>query len=91
MHNFVLFIADMPKIQDYDANVQAIEWDEVTLHVNFTGKPRPTIAWKAEHEDSSLDEDYAIEQNSDGSLLFVCVEKRHAGMYVIFILQNRIK
>lgn len=72
-----LQLCTAPKIIDYESTVIANEWEDVTLRVNFTGNPKPTITWI--RKDETLDDDYAIELNSDGSLLFVCVEKRHEG------------
>ena len=69
--------ATIPEIIDYEPKVIANEWAQVTLRVNFTGSPKPTVTWM--YEGTSLDDDYAIELNSDGSLLFICAEKSHEG------------
>ena len=83
VYYILLFLATKPRITDYDSKVQAYEWEDVTLRVTFTGNPKPTITWTSDQEDGTLDDDYAIELNSDGSLLIVCAEQRHAGRYVI--------
>ena len=53
--------------------------EQVTLRVNFTGIPKPTITWT--FKGTKMEGDYATELGTDGSLLFVCVEKKHAGRY----------
>ena len=79
-----MLTAEMPNIIDYEKEIQGFEWDEVTLRVNFTGSPRPNVTWTFEDPSCNLEEDYAIEMSSDGSLLFVCIEKRHEGRYNIY-------
>ena len=79
LHNILRDTADCPEIIDYETEVSGLEWDEVTLRVNFTGNPRPTVTWKFEDSSCDLEDDFSIEMNSDGSLLFVCIEKRHEG------------
>ena len=69
--------ATMPKITDFEPEVRAAEGEQVTLRVNFTGTPKPTITWT--FKGKKMEGDYATELGSDGSLLFVCVEKKHAG------------
>ena len=67
----------MPEIKGYLAEVHACEGEQVTLRVNFTGIPKPAITWT--FKGKKMEGDYATEMGSDGSLLFVCVEGRHAG------------
>ena len=67
----------MPVIKDYLADVYACEGEQVTLRVNFIGIPKSTITWT--FKGMKMEGDYATELGSDGSLLFVCVEGRHAG------------
>ena len=56
-----------------------MEGQQVTLRVTFTGTPKPAIIWT--FKGTKMQGDYAIELCSDGSLLFVCVEAKHAGRY----------
>ena len=74
-----MFAAMEPKIEEFEHEVQAIEGQQVTLRVSFTGIPKPSIAWM--FKGTRIEGDYAIELGSDGSLLFVCVEAKHAGRY----------
>ena len=71
--------ASEPKITDFQPEVQANEGEQVTLRVNFTGVPKPTITWT--FKGNKMEGDYATELGTDGSLLFVCVETKHAGRY----------
>ena len=68
-----------PKIEEFEREVQAIEGQQVTLRVTFVGLPKPSITWT--FKGTRIEGDYAIELGSDGSLLFVCVEAKHAGRY----------
>ena len=73
------YTASEPKIIDFVSEVQAGAGEQVTLRVNFTGVPKPTITWT--FKGNKMEGDYATELGTDGSLLFVCVETKHAGRY----------
>ena len=72
-------IASEPKITDFQPEVHATVGEQVTLRVNFTGIPKPTITWT--FKGTKMEGDYATELGTDGSLLFVCVETKRAGRY----------
>ena len=72
-------VAAEPKIIEFQREVHVSEGEQATLRVNFTGTPRPTITWT--FKDNKMEGDYATELGSDGSLMFVCVEMKHAGRY----------
>ena len=72
-------LASEPKITDFQPEVQANAGEQVTLRVNFIGIPKPTITWT--FKGTKMEGDYATELGTDGSLLFVCVETKHAGRY----------
>ena len=65
---------------DYEQLVNAKEGEQVTLCVNFTGFPEPTITWT--FKGIEIHGDYATELGADGSLMFFSVESKHAGKYV---------
>ena len=71
--------ASEPKIKDFQPEVHATAGEQVTLHVNFTGIHKPTITWT--FEGNKMEGNYATELGTDGSLLFVCVETKHAERY----------
>ena len=73
-------IATEPKIADFQPEVYANEGEQVALRVNFTGTPKPTIIWT--FKGTKVEGDYSTELGTDGSLLFVCVETKHAGRYM---------
>ena len=73
----LLYTATEPKITDFYPEIHANTGEQVTLRVNFTGIPKPTITWT--FKGTKMEGDYATELGTDGSLLFVCVEKKHAG------------
>ena len=64
---------------DYEQLVYAKQGEQVTLCVNFTGFPKPTITWI--FEGTKMEGDYATEVGMDGSLVFFCVEPKHTGKY----------
>ena len=72
-----VYIVAEPKVVDYQPEVHVSEGEQATLRVNFTGNPKPTITWM--FKDKKMEGDYATELGSDGSLMFVCVEMKHAG------------
>ena len=73
-------IATEPKILNFQPEIHANEGEQVTLRVNFTGTPKPTITWT--FKGTNMEGDYATELGTDGSLLFVCVGTKHAGRYM---------
>ena len=57
----------------------AVEGEAVVFAPSVTGTPAPTIAWF--HDGHMLSANYALEIGDDGSLTFVSVETKHAGVY----------
>ena len=68
-----------PKVMEFDQEVCTMEGKQVTLRVAFSGIPKPNLSWT--FNGSKVEGDYTIEVGTDGSLLFVCVEKKHSGRY----------
>ena len=56
-----------------------MEGQRVTFRPKVSGAPPPTVAWY--HEGSMVASDYAIDVEEDGTLTFVSVELKHAGVY----------
>ena len=73
-----------PKIIHFDPVIHASEGERVTLQVNFTGSPTPTLSWSSGNV--KMNGDYATELSSDGSLVFLSVEPKHSGKYVVIFL-----
>jgi hypothetical protein len=69
-----------PRIVDFESVIIAKEGEQIVLIVNFTGTPTPTITWT--FKGTKMEGDYATELGTDGSLMFFCVESKHAGRYV---------
>ena len=76
MHDYT---ASAPEITDFQPEVHANEGEQVTFRVTFTGTPTPTVTWT--FDGTKIEGDYTTELGSDGSLLFVSVETKHAGRY----------
>ena len=60
-------------------DVIALEGEKVLIMPEVAGIPPPTIAWY--HNGGMVTPDYATEIAENGQLKFVCVEKKHAGVY----------
>ena len=71
--------ATEPQITNFQPEVHVTEGEQVTLRVSFIGIPKPTINWT--FKGTKMEGDYTTELGTDGSLLFVCVETKHAGRY----------
>ena len=76
MHTYVVTGSE-PRIVNFESLVKAKEGEQVTLRVNFTGIPKPTITWT--FKGTKMEGDYATELGTDGSLVFFCVEPKHTG------------
>ena len=68
-----------PTIELKQEELQVAEGERVTLTVEASGSPQPTITWAREGKE--VEADYATELGEDGSLTLVCVESKHAGTY----------
>ena len=80
MNNLIIMLmytATGPILLDYKQLVNAKEGEQVILSVTFSGTPKPTITWT--FKGNKLEGDYTTELDSDGSLMFFCVESKHAG------------
>ena len=73
MHT-VKFIA--PTIGPYQEKLQVSEGERVTLMVEASGTPQPTITWAREGREVKAD--YAT---GDGSLTLACAKPKHGGTY----------
>ena len=69
-----------PRIVKFEPQVEVKEGEQVTLLVDYTGTPKPTVTWRMENR--IMTGDYATELNANGQLVFFCVEPKHAGKYV---------
>lgn len=56
-----------------------MEGQRVVLQPKVSGSPPPSVAWY--HNGAMVSSNYAQEVQEDGSLMFVCVEFKHAGVY----------
>ena len=68
-----------PTIGPYQEKLQVSEGERVTLMVEASGTPQPTITWARKGREVKAD--YATELWEDGSLTLVCVEPKHGGTY----------
>lgn len=68
-----------PIIVKQPKDVIALEGEKVTITPEVAGVPPPSIAWY--HDGGMVIPDYATEISDKGQLMFVCVEKKHAGVY----------
>ena len=75
-----------PIIVKQPKDVIALEGEKVSIAPEVAGIPPPTIAWY--HEGSMVTADYATEISEKGELSFVCIEKKHAGVYKFTVSNN---
>ncbi len=66
-----------PQIVDYKSEVVVTEGMQVTLRVTFIGTPKPAVFWT--FKGKKVEADNSTETELDGSLFFICVERKHAG------------
>ena len=76
-----------PTITNYQQEVQCLEGEQVTLMVKAAGIPPPTITWF--FKGKKVENDYSTEFRSDGSLMLVSAEMKHAGTYT-FTVSNSV-
>ena len=55
------------------------EGNRVEFHVKVSGTPDPQLTWY--HESTCLDNDYAHEISTDGTLIIATTEMKHSGTY----------
>ena len=63
-YSMLLTKASEPKITDFQPELHATAGEQVTLRVNFTGIPKPTITWI--FKGTKMEGDYATELGTDG-------------------------
>lgn len=75
-----------PIIVKQPKDVIALEGEKVSVLPEVAGIPPPSIAWY--HDGGMVTPDYATEISEKGQLTFVCVEKKHAGVYKFTVSNN---
>ena len=68
-----------PTVEQCQEELLVSEGERVTLMVEASGSPQPTVTWF--YKGREVEADCATELGEDGSLTLVCVEPKHAGTY----------
>ena len=68
-----------PKIDTFPSDTTVVEGEGVYFKVKVSGVPQPTVTWY--HNGEPVEEDYAREIESDGSLTIPSAELKHSGVY----------
>ena len=72
-------MASKPLIQSLPKDTTVIEGTRVEFPVQIIGTPHPTLTWY--HNNTCVNNDYAHEISSNGTLTIVNAEMKHAGNY----------
>ena len=72
-------VTSKPFIDLFPEDMTAVVGKRVVLPVKVFGSPQPTLTWY--HDNTPLNNDYAHEIGSDGSLTIITAEMRHKGVY----------
>ena len=72
-------VASKPLIQSISKNTTVMEGTRVEFPVQVIGTPHPTLTWY--HNNTCVNNDYAHEISSNGTLTIVNTEMKHAGSY----------
>ena len=68
-----------PSVKVYPKVIPASEGEEVTLKIQPTGLPPPSVTWS--FQGKKIKSNPSIKVNEDGSLCLPCVKTEHAGTY----------
>ncbi len=68
-----------PKVTNYCQTIHSHEGGDITLQVWASGYPRPKVSWF--YEGRKVESDYCAQVGANGTLTFVHVEPRRAGLY----------
>ena len=71
--------ATKPFIEQFPDSKNVLEGQTVVLPVQVSGSPQPTLTWY--HDNNIVDNDYAHEIASDGTLTILTAEMKHSGVY----------
>ena len=72
-------VTSKPFIESFPKDTTAIEGTRAEFPVKVSGTPDPQLIWY--YESTLLDNDYAHEISTDGSLTIVTTEMTHSGSY----------
>lgn len=75
-----------PVFEVFPDDMVAEEGSKVVLSVQVYASPKPTLTWY--HDDNLVENDYAHEIASNGSLTIVTAELKHAGVYRLVARNN---
>ena len=77
--HWYLLVSNKPFIKSFPEDMTVTEGNRVEFHVKVSGTPDPQLTWY--HESTRLDNDYAHEISTDGTLVIATTEMKHSGTY----------
>ena len=77
--HFHLLVTSRPLIKSFPEDMTVTEGSRVEFPVKVSGTPDPQLTWY--HESTRLDNDYAHEISTDGTLVIATTEMKHSGAY----------
>ena len=78
-----IICGESPKIDTFPSDSTVVEGKGVYFKVKVSGVPQPTVTWY--HNGEPVEEDYAREIESDGSLAIPSTELKHSGVYKLVV------
>ena len=79
LYPFYLLVTSKPFFESFPNNMTVNEGNRVEFPVKVSGTPDPQLTWY--HESTRLDNDYAHEISTDGTLVIATTEMKHSGTY----------
>ena len=79
-------VTSKPFIESFPKDTTVIEGTRAEFPVKVSGTPDPQLIWY--HESTLLDNDYAHEISTDGSLTIVTTEMTHSGSYRLVAINS---
>ena len=79
LHHFSLPVTSKPLFESFPEDMTVTEGNRVEFPVKVSGTPEPQLTWY--HESTRLNNDYAHEISTDGTLIIATTETTHSGTY----------
>ena len=79
LYPFYLLVTSKPSFELFPNNMTVTEGNRVEFRVKVSGTPDPQLTWY--HESTHLNNDYAHEISTDGTLIIATTEMEHSGTY----------
>ena len=79
LFSLLSLVTSKPFIKTFPEDMTVTEGNRVEFPVKVSGTPDPQLTWY--HESTRLDNDYAHEISTDGTMIIATTEMKHSGTY----------